>query len=293
MADGLTEIVLGVAASAVSALLGWLLRTFTWRRRLRRKQRFLGLPDGAECLLVVNRDASGDGRSVARGDTYALMELATLVNECGARAEVLAHDAAWQGFGGRTEFCIGGPASNRRSAAHLSTLLPGVEFDVRPEPGPDRAALTVGGRTYRMVHGSVEYVLLARLAGGERGRPVFLVAGQRSVDNQAAVRHLVRHHVRLSRTYGVNGSFCLLLKVVNSAAYGPDLVEVVADVTDAARTPRAAAGPEGAPEAGGGLGPGGGPGDAGEGTPGSGGGSGAGGTEEARGADDVPNSRAQ
>ena len=33
------------------------------------------------------------------------------------------------------------------------------------------------------------------------------------------------------------GSFVLLLKVVNSQAYGPDVVELVGDVTRAAQTP--------------------------------------------------------
>ena len=37
-----------------------------------------------------------------------------------------------------------------------------------------------------------------------------------------------------------NRPFCLVLKVVNSAAYGPDVTELVADVTQAARTPAAA-----------------------------------------------------
>ncbi|MFJ1549727.1 hypothetical protein [Streptomyces sp. NPDC088246] len=35
----------------------------------------------------------------------------------------------------------------------------------------------------------------------------------------------------------LNNTFCLLLKVVNSQAHGPDVVEIVADVTRAARTP--------------------------------------------------------
>ena len=88
-----------------------------------------------------------------------------------------------------------------------------------------------------MERGSVEYVLLARLTAGEGSRPVFLSCGQRAVTNQAAIRHLARHHARLARKYGLNGDFCLLLKVVNSQAYGPDVVELVADVTQAATSP--------------------------------------------------------
>jgi hypothetical protein len=65
---------------------------------------------------------------------------------------------------------------------------------------------------------------------------VFLFCGQRAITNQAATRYLARNHERLARKHG-NNSFVLLLKVVNSQAYGPDVVELVADVTRAAQAP--------------------------------------------------------
>ncbi|MFQ6148316.1 hypothetical protein ACLMNJ_35510 [Streptomyces seoulensis] len=239
MNDDVRNIVLGVIAAGVSAALGWLARTFLWKRGLRRKQAFFGLPDNSESLLVVNRDAGGPELTVTRHDVFALLELSALVKECHAGVQVVAHDAAQQGFGERTEFCVGGPASNRRMAAHLSSLLPGVRVNVEAEARPDRGAFVIGGERYRVEAGRSEYVILARIVAGERrfgGRPVFLFCGQRAVDNQAATRYLARHHERLARTYG-GGSFVLLLKVVNSQAYGPDVVELVADVTRAARTP--------------------------------------------------------
>ncbi|MFF5757022.1 hypothetical protein [Streptomyces longwoodensis] len=237
MNDDVRNIVLGVVAAGISAALGWVARTYLWKRRLRRKQAFFGLPDNAESLLVVNRDAGGPDLTVTRFDVFALLELAALIKDCRAHAQVVAHDAAQQGFGERTEFCVGGPASNRRMLAHLSSLLPGVRVNVDPEPGPDRGAFQIGGERYRMEPGVSEYVLLARLTAGERreARPVFLFCGQRAITNQAATRYLARHHERLARKYG-NSSFALLLRVVNSQAYGPDVVELVADVTQAART---------------------------------------------------------
>lgn len=104
----------------------------------------------------------------------------------------------------------------------------------------DRGAIQVGGETYRWANGRVEYVLLARLTGAQGGRPVFLLSGQTAVSNQAAARYLARHHERLARTYGKD-PFCLVLKVVNSDAYGPDVTELAADVTRAALTPEPAA----------------------------------------------------
>jgi hypothetical protein len=235
MNDDVRNIVLGVIAAGISAALGWLARTFLWRRGLRRKQAFFGLPENSESLLVVNRDAGSPDLAVHRHDVFALLELSALIKDCGANVQVVAQDAAQQGFGERTEFCVGGPGSNRRMLAHLSVLLPGVRITLDAEPVAERGTFHIGGEHYRMEPGVIEYVLLARVTTGE-SRPVFLFCGQRAITNQAATRYLARHHERLARRYG-NGSFVLLLKVVNSQAYGPDVVELVADVTRAARTP--------------------------------------------------------
>ncbi|MFD0308471.1 hypothetical protein [Streptomyces sp. NPDC127119] len=243
MTDDVRNIVLGVVAAGLSASLGWLARTYLWKRRLRRKQVFFGLPDHSESLLVVNRDAGSPDLAVHRYDVFALLELSALIKDCNAHADVITQDAARQGFGERTEFCVGGPGSNRRMAAHMQAMLPGVRVNVDPEPGPDRLAFQIGSDRHRMQPGVAEYVLLARLTAGQPGlgRPVFLFCGQRAITNQAATRYLARNHERLYRKHG-NSSFALLLKVVNSQAYGPDVVELVADVTRAAQTPL----PEGA-----------------------------------------------
>ncbi|MDF6045809.1 hypothetical protein LRD69_27410 [Streptomyces sp. JH14] len=235
MTDDVRNLVLGVIAVGAGAALGWIARTYLWRRRLRRKQAFFGLPGNSECLLVVNRDAGGDG-AVHRHDVFALLELSALIKDCSAHAQILSHDIAQQGFGDRTEFCVGGPVSNRRMAAHLHSLLPGVKVNTDPEPGPDRAAFQIGSERYRAEKGVAEHVLLARLTVGQEARPVFLFCGQQAITNQAAARYLARHHEKLSRKHG-NNSFCLLLKVANSQAYGSDVVELVADVTKAAQTP--------------------------------------------------------
>ncbi|BBB00951.1 putative secreted protein [Actinacidiphila reveromycinica] len=239
MSDDVRNLVLVLAGLAIGGLLGWLVRGSLWRRRLHRRQRFFGLPKDSECLLVVPRDPGSRGWSLARHDAFALLELAAVIKECGAHAEVLAHDTAWQGFGARTEFCIGGPTANYRLAAHLRSMLPGVEVDTDPSQGPNQGAITVAGETYRLEKGAVEYVLLARLSSGRESgndRPVFLASGQRGIANQAATRYLARHHARLIRKYGQDPTFCLLLRVVNSQAYGSDVVELVADVTKQATT---------------------------------------------------------
>ncbi|WP_405670433.1 hypothetical protein [Streptomyces sp. NBC_01530] len=237
MNDDVRNIVLGLVAAGISAGLGWVARTYLWRRKLRRKQAFFGLPDNSESLLVVNRGAGGPELTVMRYDVFALLELSALIKDCNAHAQILPHDAARQGFGERTEFCVGGPASNRRMTAHLASLLPGVLVNVDAEPGPDRGAFQVGTERHRVEQGRQEYALLARLTVDQspNARPVFLFCGQTAISNQAATRYLARNHERLARKHG-NSSFVLLLKVVNSQAYGPDVVELVADVTRAAQT---------------------------------------------------------
>ncbi|MFF5706082.1 hypothetical protein ACFY7H_26915 [Streptomyces sp. NPDC012794] len=238
MNDDVRNIVLGVVATALSGGFGWFTRTYVWRRALRRKQAFFGLPAGSDCLFVVNRQMGGKESSLHRNDAFALLEISSLIKDCGATVQIVTHEAR-QGFGERAEFCVGGPSSNSRTAAHLHSLLPGVRVEVSSEPGPDRGMITVGGEAYRWEPGLVEYVLLARLTTEQGSRPVFLLSGQTANSNQAAARYLARNHRQLARDYR-GKSFCLMLKVVNSNAYGPDVTELVADVTVAARTPAAA-----------------------------------------------------
>lgn len=153
MNDDVRNIVLGLVATAISASLGWLARTCLWRRRLRREQAFFGLPEHAESLLVVNRDPAATEPAVHRFDVFALLELSALIKECGAHAEVATQDTVRQGFGERTEFCVGGPASNRRTAAHLSAMLPGLRITTDPEPVAERGMFRIGGEVYRMEQG--------------------------------------------------------------------------------------------------------------------------------------------
>jgi hypothetical protein len=238
MNEDLRTLLIAVAVTAVVAVaLGWLARGYRADRALRRLQSFFGLPDNSECLLVVSRDTSTDG-AVARNDVFALLELSAVIKNCGAKAQMISGESAQQSFGERTEFCVGGPVANRRMAAHLHSLLPGVTVNTDADPGPDRGAFVIGSERYRMENGSVEHVLLARLTAGQEGHPVFLACGQRSITQQAAARYLAKHHARLARKHGSGGNFCLLLKVVNSQAYGPDVVELVKDVTKSATTPR-------------------------------------------------------
>ena len=236
------NIVLGVVSSAVSAALAWAVQSGLRRRRLERKREFFGMPSGSECLVVAPRKAqsAAEDRVIAQRDVYAMMELASLIRDCGAEAEVLPAGEVRQGVGSRAEFCIGGPAANERTAAHLRWKFPGVSTTAEWEAGVNQ--LIIGDRTYTREKGLAEYVLLARITGGEGERPTFLVSGQTATSNLAGVRVLSRRHRELIRAHGPSGSFALLLRVVQADAYGPDVVEFVGDVTaQASAAPQAAA----------------------------------------------------
>lgn len=248
MTDSVLNVLLGLLTSAIGAGAGWLAQTLRRGRRLERVRAFFGMPGGSECLLVVNRQtSSSSAKSVSRNDVFALMELAALVRDCGARSELVAHDAVRQGLGAKAEFCIGGPESNERTASHLAWRLPGVAF-THVEGRSYGAAIHVGDERYLFEErpvGGHAFALLARLDNGPGGRPTFLIAGQSATANHATVRHLTSQHRELARRYGEHGTFVLILRVVDPAAYGPDVVQEVADVTgpaSLAREPDAAAG---------------------------------------------------
>ncbi|MCX2950191.1 hypothetical protein [Lentzea sp. NEAU-D7] len=78
-----------------------------------------------------------------------------------------------------------------------------------------------------------EYVLLARVVVPGKHHPLFLVCGQSAVTNRAAAQYLVEQQDSLYSQYGALTSFCLVLRVVNHDAYGGDVVELAADVTEA------------------------------------------------------------
>ncbi|GAA5000715.1 hypothetical protein [Kitasatospora paranensis] len=232
MFDSMLNVVLGLVATAISAGIGWLAQTLRRRRRLGRTRQFFGMPAGTECLLVVPRKGGpGATTTVARDDAYAMMELAALVRECGARSEIVAHDQVRQGLGGKAEFCLGGPTSNNRTAAHLASWLPGVAF----ASAEGDLTVTVGDQEYALSwpapDGDPAYVVLARVHAGSGDRPVFLIAGQTATSNHAAVRYLAANHRTLARRHGTDSTFVLVLRVLNPGAYGPDVVELASEAT--------------------------------------------------------------
>lgn len=233
------DLLINLLATVIAGTAGWLAGFLLRRRRLARKRAFFGLTEGASCLLVVSRHASSPREhSVHRRDVAALVELATVARECGARADRVGENQPTGEIGRLTEFCVGGPGgASPRSATHVRTILRGVRYAAGDEERT-HLAFTVGGAEYSSSP-EVSYVLLARFWGPAGGRPVFLIGGLSAGSNLAGARYLASRHRELARRYGADQPFCLVLRIVEPAAYGTDFTELVADVSDVAFQPPA------------------------------------------------------
>jgi hypothetical protein len=230
------DLLVNLLASVVAGSAVWLSQRLLRYRKLARQRSFFGVTQGSEVLLAVARHAaSPHRRSVNRRDVAALVELVTIVRDCGGRAELVAEDDVPDGIGRSTEFCVGGPGTNARTAAHLRSILRGVEWAL-DQPDHAEPGFSVGTTTFQRELDRAEYVVLARAWGPEGGRPVFLLSGQNARSNLAAARFLTTRYPQLYRRYGASRPFCFVLRIVEPGVYGADFTEIAADVSDAAFT---------------------------------------------------------
>jgi hypothetical protein len=231
------DLLVNLLASVIAGTAVWVAGFGLRRRKLSREQAFFGLTAGASCLMVVSRHASSPREfSVHRRDVAALVELATIARECGARADRVGENQPSGEIGRLTEFCVGGPGgASPRSATHVRTILRGVTYELFDE-GERRMAFTVGGTQY-VLSPETSYVLLARFWGPAGGHPVFFIGGLSAGSNLAAARYLASRHAELARTHGADRPFALVLRIVEPTAYGTDFTELAADVSDVAFQP--------------------------------------------------------
>lgn len=228
------DLMINLLASVIAGTAVWLAQFGLRRRRLAAKRAFFGLAEDAAALLVVARHySSPSDRSVHRRDVAALVELATLVRECGARTDLAGSAEVRPELGRLTEFCVGGPSANPRSEVHLRTALRGVAYHSN-ERGATRS-LSVGGADYVNTPTDT-YAVLARFHAPQAPRPVFLFGGLTASGNHAAARYLGAHHRALLTAYGNDRPFCLVLRVREPDAYGTDFTELAADVSEVAFT---------------------------------------------------------
>ncbi|WJK40729.1 hypothetical protein O7608_30855 [Solwaraspora sp. WMMA2056] len=225
------QLALGVAASAIAGSAVWGYQQLRTGSRIRTERSFLGLPmKGAHPIRIIVGDQAGTTGQVNRTDMAAVFELAFLLRNTGAAVDLQTAEEARVRRADDTEFCVGGPHSNTRTAAAIRRHFPGLVFPPFDPINGTHWTLSVGKRRLLGVKGQVEYVMLARIQ--RTGRPhLFIVAGQAAVANHAAAAYFAQEVPSLRRRFGDTSTFCLGLRVLDSKIYGHHEVEELADLT--------------------------------------------------------------
>jgi hypothetical protein len=229
VSSALINILIGLVTSVLSGTAVLLWRQAAGTRVLRRKAAFFGLRPGGNCLIVMNNHWQLPG-STSHDDVKVMLQAATLAQEAGSQVSLIMADKPPHQQESCVEFCIGGPFSNPRTAAHLAAYLPSVRF----RPISDKrssGAIVVAGRQFTYKRGQQEYALIARFTPRHSSDPVFLICGQRSIDNLAAITFLKREYRLLSKSHGMGTDFCLVIRVISPDTYGYLAAQLEADVT--------------------------------------------------------------
>jgi hypothetical protein len=231
------DVVINLVASAIAAVVGWTGQYLVRYRRILRKRSFFGVRPGAEVILFVAKHFSSPRpQSVHRNDVATLVELATAIRECGGLPTLVTSEEGRPEVGRVTEYCVGGPSANPRTAAHARVSLPGVRFGASEPETESSLPYSVGEREFQRVRGSEQFALLARVRSAESASPVFILAGQTALDNLGAARYLAANWKQLRHDYRQR-DFCLVLGFREPAVFGADHVHLVADVSAAAFAP--------------------------------------------------------
>lgn len=224
------DVIASLVATVIWFGLGWLAATLRARALRRRGERFFCLGRGSTCRVIVGQYR--EHPAVAAFDVGAIIETLATVQPFQPTVESPDSSRIMEAAGDVTEFCIGGPDSNQRTAAHLAEYLGGIEVRSYEE---DRALrILTKSNSYVYSRGKQVFVVLARIHATTGSRPVFLVCGQNSLSNRAAIYYLRKNRSKvLQRRFGY-GQFCLILGVSAPSAFGYKMAELVEDVTDTA-----------------------------------------------------------
>ncbi|ANP56676.1 hypothetical protein AVL59_21230 [Streptomyces griseochromogenes] len=227
----IVNVLVGLATSLIGGACVWLWERGQRSRALRRKADFFGVVPGEPCLIVIGSKHNLPNVTAGK-DVRALIEVATLASQLGSDVVTESSNEFRGSNDGRTEFCIGGPlgGANTRTGGHLTAHLPGIAILPYSE-GPESAAFVVGGQRYLFEPDSQEYALVAKFTPPTATRPIFLICGQSSLANQAAIHFLKRNHRNVARSLASVDRFCILIKVSDIGTYGFQAAALERDVT--------------------------------------------------------------
>lgn len=240
MSAAVLNIVIGLVTTVLSGGSVWLWEGGKNARLLRRKAAFFGIEPRGTCLIVMNNKYDKPG-SMHHNDVQTLIEVATLASDTRAQVTVESGNDFHGSNGDRTEFCIGGPSSNPRTAGHLRSHLPGVTPRPYDPVTGEAMAIVVGDQRFICDRRNQEYALVAKFTPPEASRPVIVISGQTSIGNRAAIHFLKREYRNLSKTIASTDRFCIIVRVTSIGTYGHEAAELASDVTSVAFTPHPAA----------------------------------------------------
>lgn len=218
------QIVINLASVLVGSGL-----TLAWqksRRRLKnaRAAEFLGLNNTKRCSITLDVSPRGvptqlPGKKVmTHNDAKAAMRIFRMLDRLGGSVDLFEPDSRMSNA--EVEFCLGGPRANSRTGRLLKTHIKVLSMRDSLNPPEDEAhkhpqdiVIEDGSARFVAKRQACEYAILARIwrQGARRGN-IFVVAGQTSDGNLAAVQWLEDNLQRLHREWDKR-SFYLIIRM--------------------------------------------------------------------------------
>lgn len=230
MSPSLENLLIGIVTSIITGSAVWFWEKTRRARNLNLKSRFFGLAPSERCLIVMNHFPGKQG-TMSHGDIYTLIEVAKIIYEIKGEIILAPFDKTLEAAGSITEFCIGGPESNKRTKAHLANFLKGIQTNPYTHETEPLAILT---KEKKYIYNRKErhYAILAKIWPSTNAHPVFLICGQTSTSNNAAIHYLLENYNNFLRKKFSSGRFCLIVEITSPESYGHKMVKLVDDVTD-------------------------------------------------------------
>jgi hypothetical protein len=229
--------VVGIITTVVVAIVTWFWGRFRRSTLLNRRAAFFGISPGESSLAVINQKPD-NVNTMSHADVQTLVEVVKLTNEVGSKLEIAPFDQILEPAGNVTEFCLGGPDSNRRTKVHLETFLHGVILKPYAPGDQDNIAIATKDRIYRYKKNESEYAILARFYPNATANPVILICGQTARSNRGAIHYLIEHYDHtLRKKYGNKRQFCLIIGLQSPVTYGYKSAFLESDLTDIAFVP--------------------------------------------------------